>query len=166
MQRRGIRKWNAILLATVLLLNGCTHRYTPPESPMPPNTILLSQMMRELSARPGFTETVLREIEGNTDGKRGPALLTPQLADELRRLILGKNWQGLDRFPGWTMRAITPTVGVVDKLRLRRHRSPADVQNFLDLGAYPLGQEQTVSLDKPSTFPPFTTERPCHPACA
>jgi hypothetical protein len=138
-------------------LSGCRQRYTAPESPMPPNTIPLSQMMRELSAQPGFTEAVLREIEGSSEGKRGPALLTPRLADELRKRILGKDWQGLDRFPGWTMGAITPTVSVVNRV-VERHESPATVEQFLDLGPYGLNREQTVSFDEPSTLPPFSTQ--------
>ena len=78
---------------------------------MPANTVMLSQMMRELSATPGFTDAMLAELDKN--GKKGPALMTPALMHRLRELILGKDWQGLDRFPGWTMREINPTVRVV-----------------------------------------------------
>ena len=78
---------------------------------MPPKTVMLAQMLRELSAKPGFTEAVLAELDKG--GKKGPALLTPALLQRLRELILGKDWQGLDRFPGWTMREINPTVRVV-----------------------------------------------------
>lgn len=153
------RPQKLLVLCATLLMTGCMHRYTAPESPMPPNTILLSQMMRELSAQPGFRETVLEAIEGNTGGKRGPALLTPELADELRKLVLGSDWQGLDRFPGWTMRAINPTVRVVTGA-VASHDSThaAEVSKYLDLGPYTLDQQQTVSFDKPSTLPPFTTE--------
>jgi len=126
-----------------------------PEQPMPQNTILLSQMMRELSAQPGFTETLLKQLEGSSAGKRGPALLTPNLIDELRRRILGKDWRGLDRFPGWPMRALNPTVQAVS--HVMHPTTIYDVRTFLDLGPYALNQEQTVDLDKPSTFPPFTT---------
>ena len=137
---------------------------------MPPNTILLSQMMRELSAQPGFRDAVVHAIEGNQDGKRGPALLTPELAQRLRNLILGSDWQGLDRFPGWTMRAMNPTVRVVSHVAEKKAADNRSASNpgasvgenetakFLDLGSYPLDQEQTVSFDEPSTLPPFTTE--------
>jgi hypothetical protein len=150
------------VLTLTLLVSGCEHPYTPPESPMPPNTILLSQMMRELSAQPGFREAVVQAIEGNAPGKRGPALLTPKLATELRKLILGQDWQGLDRFPGWTMREVNPSVRVVSRVASRRakeHASDtAETDKYLDLGPYALDQQQTISLDKPSTLPPFTTE--------
>ena len=158
MRRIGIRRWKTVLVVLPLLIIGCMHRYTPPESPMPANTILLSQMMRELSAQPGFTEALLKELQGQSHvGKHGAALLTPALIDDLRKLILGKNWQGLDRFPGWSMPAITPTVGAIDKL-VAKNSSPADVQKFLDLGPYAVEREQTVPLDQPSTLPPFTTD--------
>ena len=79
---------------------------------LPPNTVMLSAMMRELSAQPGFTEKFLAEIQGGAK-KAGAALLTPELVHLLRDMILGKDWEGLDRFPGWTMRQINPTVRVV-----------------------------------------------------
>src|SRR5579875_2252333 len=111
-------KQTLALLWAMVTVTGCRSRDTLPEQPMPPNTILLSQMMRELSAQPGFTETVLQQLDGakQKSGKRGPALLTPALIDELRKRILGKDWQGLDRFPGWTMREINPTVRIADRL--------------------------------------------------
>jgi hypothetical protein len=146
------------VLGLTLLMSGCMRPYTPPEAPMPPNTILLSQMMREVSAHPGFTEQLIQQISV-ADGKRGPTLLTPELVNELRTLILGKNWQGLDRFPGWTMVAVTPTVRVVDTVIEKEEKGAAasSVQRFLDLGPYALDREQAVSLDQPSRLPPFTT---------
>ena len=136
---------------------------------MPPNTVLLSQMMRELSAQPGFTEALLAQLD--TGGKKGPALMTPKLVNELRKRILGKDWQGLDRFPGWTMREVNPTVDVVDKFAGKNPRlegmsavhpgsaAPAlddkQARVFLDLGPYALDKEQTVSLDEPSTLPSY-----------
>ncbi len=137
---------------------------------MPPNTILLSQMMSELSAQPGFREAVLHALQGTDDNKNGPALLTPDLVRELRERILGQDWEALDRFPGWTMSAINPTVRVVSRVATKRAAENASANNpgasagstptqtFLDLGPYPLDQEQTVSFDEPSTLPPFTTE--------
>jgi hypothetical protein len=159
-----------VVLAAALLVSGCRQRYAPPESPMPPNTILLSQMMSELSAQPGFREAVLHALEGNEDGKRGPALLTPKLVTTLREQILGQDWEHLDRFPGWTMRAVNPTVRVISRVAEKRAGENAAASNpgasaganntekFLDLGPYPLDQEQTVSFDEPSTLAPFTTE--------
>jgi hypothetical protein len=139
---------------------------------MPPNTVLLSQMMRELSATPGFTDALLAELDKGS--KTGAALLTPALLKRLRELILGKDWQGLDRFPGWTMRAINPTVRVVGRVvgkdqdgassSPQHSAAPASVvtteqmKPYVDLGSYSLEKSETVNLDKPSSLPGFTTE--------
>jgi hypothetical protein len=164
------RTRTSVVFAAALLVSGCRQRYAPPESPMPPNTILLSQMMSEVSAQPGFREAVLHALGDNTDGKKGPALLTPALASELRKRILGQDWEGLDRFPGWTMRAVNPTVRVISRVAEKRATENVgasnpgasaganETQKYLDIGSYPLDLEQTVSFDEPSTLPPFTTE--------
>ncbi len=177
-------RWRGVFLGALLFPAGCRLRPDAsgaiPEGPLPPRTVLLSGLLRELSARPGFTETLLQQIEGakGATGKGGPALLTPQLVHELRRRILGKDWQGLDRFPGWTMRAINPAVRVADGVA-SAHRDGLDnelegmsavhpgapasalhdrqARVFLDLGPYSLDYAQTVSLDTPSTLPGFTT---------
>src|SRR5215472_10806079 len=88
--------------------------YVVPEEPMPPNTILLSGMMRELSATPGFTDALLAHL--NEGGKRGPTLMTQRLVKRLREMILGSDWRGIDRFPGWTMQEVNPAVGVISKI--------------------------------------------------
>ena len=165
-------------------LAGCSPRtrYTPPTSPLPPNTVLLSDMMQGLSARPGFTEALLAHIDKGS--RKGPALLTPQLADTLRGLILGKDWAGLNRFPGWTMREINPTVRVVGHVVGKdaaaeglanpgkgATTAPANsalpppaarraVTSYIDLGPYTLDHQgsadhQTVDLDQPSILPGF-----------
>src|ERR1700733_6556139 len=111
------RAWRGVLLGLMGAIAGCKsagERYVAPEGPLPANTVMLSQMMRELSDRPGFTEALLAGL--NAGGEKGPALLTPKLVDELRRMIRGKDWQGLDRFPGWTMRAINPTLRVAERV--------------------------------------------------
>jgi hypothetical protein len=166
---RPIRK--LVLLGTLFSLTSCRHAYVVPEAPLPPNTILLSQMMRQLSAQPGFTNALLDQIDKG--GKKGPALLTPKLIDELRKRILGNDWQGLDRFPGWTMREINPTVrglsevaghlaGKDQKLEAASTAHPdasiSEAHEYLDLGPYALDQSQTLSLDQPSTLAPFTTD--------
>lgn len=161
----------AFTFVVFLALAGCHKKHTVPETPMPPNTILLSQMMRQLSAQPGFTQSMLKELDTSShSSKQGPALLTPALFNQLRSLILGNDWQGLDRFPGWTMRKINPTVAVVDRFAGKDPKleatsavhpgappSVADQRQYLDLGPYALDQASTLSLDQPSTFPPFTT---------
>src|SRR3984957_9112840 len=113
-----------VCLSVLLAVIGCrTAPYVVPEEPMPPNTVLLSEMMRELSATPGFTDALLAQLDKG--GKKGPALMTPALIKRLRELILGKDWQGLDRFPGWTMQAVSPVVGVISKEATKTAETPA-----------------------------------------
>lgn len=120
-------------------------------NPLPPNTVMLSQMMRELSRQPGFTEAFLAQIEGGR--RQGGALMTPALIDHLRNLIVGKDWSGLDRFPGWTMSEITPTIGVAGHLA-----SEKDSPQYLDVGPYSLASGGTfVDFRQPSTLPDFAT---------
>ncbi len=141
---------------------------------MPPNTVLLSTMMRELSAQPGFTDALLGRLDGQRPGKKGPALLTPDLVRELRKRVLGSDWQGLDRFPGWTMREINPTVRLADHFAGKNPQlgglsavhpgSPAppladrEARVFLDVGAYALDRERTADLNTPSPLPGFSEQ--------
>jgi hypothetical protein len=160
------------MCVVLFLAIGCKRSdvsYVVPEQPMPPNTVLLSQMMRELTATPGFTDALLAQLDKG--GKKGPALMTPKLVKKLRELILGSDWQGLDRFPGWTMQEINPAVGVINKAVTKHPDTPpgtpsgaptekwpsgADkgvVTEYLDLGSYAPEKAETVSLDEPSTLP-------------
>jgi hypothetical protein len=156
------------LMAVGLIGVANSNRLAPPGQ-LPPNTVLLSTMMQELSERPGFTEAMLAELDKGA--KKGPALLTPALIDDLRKRILGKDWHGLDHFPGWTMQAINPTVRVIghvagksetaeDMSAVHPGASPSAAQTseHLDLGPYALDESETISLKDPSTLPGFTTD--------
>jgi hypothetical protein len=166
----------AIVLAALI---GCRSDapYVVPEEPMPANTVMLSQMMRELSATPGFTDAILAELDKGE--KKGPALMTPALMHRLRELILGKDWQGLDRFPGWTMQEINPTVRVagrvagkneaLEDLAARHPGTPKDsgpkssmstaqAKPFIDLGPYSLEHVEKINLNEPSQLPGFSRE--------
>lgn len=165
------------LLWAMLTLTGCRSRLGVTEQPVPPDTVALSQMMRELSTRPGFTEALLAQLDGakqQRHEKKGPALLTPELIEELRKRIFGNDWAGLDRFPGWTMREINPTVRMAGHV-LGKDQALEDMSAvhpgaaapplaekqarlFLDLGPYPLNRAQTIALDTPSTLPGFSAE--------
>jgi hypothetical protein len=148
--------------------------YVVPEEPMPANTILLSGMMRELSATPGFTDALLAHL--NEGGKRGPAMMTQRLVKRLRELILGNDWRGIDRFPGWTMQEVNPAVGVISKIETKNPgtatgtpsgtpneplpsgENKGEIKEYLDLGSYSLDKAETVNLDKPSKLPGLSNE--------
>ncbi|MEO9073703.1 MAG: hypothetical protein ABI286_12215 [Edaphobacter sp.] len=144
-------------MSVLLALMGCRGTpYVIPEGPMPPKTVLLSQMMRELSATPGFTDALLAQMDKGE--KKGPALMTPALMKRLRELILGKDWQGLDRFPGWTMQEVNPAVGVISRVVAKKPETAAaasagPITEYLDLGSYSVGHAETVNLEEPSTLP-------------
>jgi hypothetical protein len=160
-----------VLLLTVIGCNWAEIGYSVPEGPLPPNTVLFSQMMREVSATPGFADAMLAHV--NDVEKNGPALMTPRLVRRLKRMILGRDWQGMNRFPGWTMRALNPTANLAERMIKRRQNGadgtveePAtkstsesleEAKKWVDVETYPLDKEVTISLDGPSTLPGFST---------
>src|ERR1035437_1958697 len=118
-------------------------------------------MMSDLSVHPGFTDKMLASLAKQS--KTGAAILSPALLDAMRKTILGKDWQGLTRFPGWTMAAINPVIDVTGEVAGKVDQ-PAEVVTqpitaFIDLGDYALDHVRTVDLDKPSKLPGFSAER-------
>lgn len=162
--------------AVLMCLLGCRGRadYVPPTGPMPANTVLLADMMQRLSQQPGFTDAVMAQLDNG--GKNGAALMTSELLHRMRELILGKQWEGLTRFPGWTMGAITPTVHVAGKVigknetkeelavnadtapNLSRLPAASEVASYLTIGDLALDRAVQVDLDSPSRLPGFPME--------
>ena len=146
-------------LSSVLLLTGCVaskatqQAIDADQSAMPPNTVMLSQMMRELSAQPGFTEQLLGYIN---KGEKNGAFLTPELFDTFRKLVLGKDWNGLNHFPGWTIRRVTRTVDLGESLVSNKSDGSPDDVLKVTLGPYALEHAASVDLDQPSDFPSFS----------
>ena len=100
--------------------------------------------------------------------------MTPELVHRLRELILGKDWEELDRFPGWTMAEITPTVHVAERFlpapeagagkggvtadatpNFSRQPSAAEVARYLNVGALGLNERAQVDLDRPAPVVEF-----------
>ncbi len=77
--------------------------------------------------------------------------------DELRKRVLGKDWSGLDRFSGWTIRVVTPTVDAIGKVADGSYAATS----YLDVGPYALDKAQTVSLDAPSQLQSVFNARDC-----
>ena len=155
-----MRTLTLLRLSTLLLLTGCSSKagveraIAGDQSAMPPNTVMLSQMMRELSAQPGFTEQLLGYID---KGQKNGAMLTPELFDTFRKLVLGKDWSGLDRFPGWTIHRVTRTIDLGQSL-LDRKNEPAAAASLVQIGPYALDAAATESLDTPSDRPGFSDQ--------
>ena len=146
-------------LSPLLLLAGCatnagTSDRIADMRVVPPDTIMLSQMMRDLSAEPGFTDALLQQID---KGQKNGFAFTPQLFDLFRNIVLGKDWSGLDRFPGWTIHQVTRTVDLGSDLLGKRNAPPTEDALKVQLGPYALDRPAAVSLDQPSTEPGFTT---------
>jgi hypothetical protein len=146
---------------TVIAMAALTG-FAAPTDTLPPNTVTLSQMMRELDTNPGFTEAFLKQLQGG-EQKSGATLLTPDLVDHLRKLIVGKDWAGLDRFPGWTMASITPTVGALSRIRGDNDSPKAKelLAKYLDVGPYALNSGGTLAnFRQTSNLPGFAADDP------
>src|SRR3954464_1305391 len=88
----------AIFLLTLLLIGMlmCRAPLLADEAPWLP----VSQVMSELSQNPAFLESLYKRL--GRDPKAG-GILGPDEIKRLRELILGKNFEALDRFPGMTV---------------------------------------------------------------
>ncbi|MDE3104204.1 MAG: hypothetical protein KGK08_03430 [Acidobacteriota bacterium] len=122
---------------------------------MPPNTVTLAQMMRELSAEPGLTERLLAALGDQQQDRIGPALLAPALVDRLRVLVLGQDWAGLDRFPGWTMRSLSRAVEAAEALLADDSANPT--RHLPQTGPY-TADVATATLDESPSQPAFNVD--------
>jgi hypothetical protein len=121
------------------------------DQPLPNNAIRLSGMMQELSTQPQFQQFVA----GQVDKWRSDGLpLTPSLLDMLRNLILGHDWRGLDRFPGWTMRTLDLSVDGVERIAASKFpEKRRQIAQYLDIGSYELDKDDTVDLSAAPAVP-------------
>ncbi len=155
-----MRLFTVLRLSSLLLLTGCAGKagvkrvIAEDQTAVPPNTVMLSQMMRELSAQPGFTEQLLSYID---KGQKNGAMLTPELFDTFRKLVLGNDWSGLDRFPGWTIHRVTRTIDLGQSL-LERRNDAAAAASLVQVGPYALDAAATESFDRPSNRPAFSDQ--------
>jgi hypothetical protein len=90
--------------------------------------------------------------------KTGAAILSPKLVHELRVLIVGKEWEAIDAFPGWNMADINPVVDLAGDVDRTLADVPArPLSDYVDVGVYGLDAKVTADLDRPSTLPGFST---------
>ena len=115
---------------------------------------LFSTVMQRVSAQPEFRERVLQGIR---DVPKVGEFLSPDLVDRLRVLILGKEWQRVDHFPALTVAALNKSVGAAVKLA-GSSTKPLEPTELLDTAEYPLGQAETIDLDRPATAPTYADD--------
>ena len=99
----------ALFMGAVLL---CRAPVLADEAPWLP----VSKVMSELSRNPDFVEALYKRL--GRDPKAG-GILGPEEIKRLRELILGRNFEALDRFPGMTVpgmgRAVRLAAAAMDR---------------------------------------------------
>src|SRR3954452_6532513 len=104
----------AIFLLTLLLTGMlmCRAPLLADEAPWLP----VSQVMSELSQNPDFVEALYKHLGRNP---KAGGILGPEEIKRLRELILGRNFEALDRFPGLTVpgmgRAVQLAAAAMDR---------------------------------------------------
>jgi len=149
-----------LLLLFLLLwaLGGC-HTGAPPTTlvhrvgTMPANTVLFSTLVSDLASQPGLAPQLTAALA--RPSKSGAAILSPDLAKALQTAIQHQELFVLDTFPGWKVRDIDASVGATGAISGEAGpvSGPEDVNGYVDLGIYALGQPQQASLDLPSSLP-------------
>jgi hypothetical protein len=115
---------------------------------------LFSTVMQRVSAQPEFRDRVLQGIR---EVPKVGEFLSPDLAERLRVLILGKEWQRVDHFPALTVAALNKSVGVAVRVA-GKSATPLQPADLMDTAEYPLGQAETIDLDHPATAPTYTDD--------
>jgi hypothetical protein len=115
---------------------------------------LFSTVMQRVSAQPEFRERVLQGIR---EVPKVGEFLSPDLVERLRVLILGKEWQRVDRFPALSVAALNKSVGVAVRVA-GKAATPLQPAELLDTAEYPLEQTETIDLDHPAAVPTYTDD--------
>lgn len=110
----------------------------------------LSAVMQRISAEPGYSSYV-QNLLGKDPRKR--EFLTPGLLDQLRKLILGRDWQRVDHFPSFSISGLNQSVAATIKIA----GSSGDAQQAFmpDIGTLSRTKSVHVQLDKPVERPTY-----------
>ncbi|MGR0186172.1 hypothetical protein [Azospirillum aestuarii] len=95
------RAVSALVLSGILL---CSASLRSDEAPP---WLPVSQVMSELAQNPDFVEALYRRLGRNP---KAGGILGPDEIKRLREMILGKDFEGLDRFPGLTVQGMGRSV--------------------------------------------------------
>ena len=112
----------------------------------------LSAVMQRISAEPGYSSYVQNLL--GKDSKRRE-FLTPGLLDQLRKLILGKDWQRVDHFPSFTIMGLNQSVAATIKVV---GNQDAQASFMPDVGEFSLSKSARVQLDVPVTHPTYAED--------
>jgi hypothetical protein len=112
---------------------------------------LFSSFMQKYSETPAFREKVL---DVSRSVPKVGELLTPDMVRDLRALILGKHWQRVDRFPGFTIGTLNHSVALTMHVAGAASK-PLTVAALLDVGAYVPGKAGMVDLDQEAAGPSY-----------
>ena len=72
-----------------------------------------SYVMSEVSHEPGFVDAVLEKLGRDP---RAPGILGPKLLGKLKSLLLGRHFEKLDRFPGFTIGTMGSSVAIAARM--------------------------------------------------
>jgi hypothetical protein len=112
---------------------------------------LFSTFMQKYSQTPAFRDKVL-DVSRSVPKVGG--WLTPDMVRDLRKLILGRHWQKVDRFPGFTVGTLNRSVALT--LHIAGTAStPLTLTTLLDVGPYAPDKAGTVDLDQPAAGPAY-----------
>jgi len=107
----------------------------------PAQTERLSAVMQRISSQPDYPA----QVEALLGGKSRKEFLTPGLVEDLRKLILGRDWQRVDHFPSLTIGALNQSVGVATRAA---GKSSEALEAFApEVGTYAVSKNLTLDLN-------------------
>ena len=143
-------RWFQLLCITVLICASSAGRSDDADKM---NAEPLSAVMQRISAEPGYSDYV-QNLLGNDSGKK--EFLTPGLLDQLRKLILGKDWQRVDHFPSFTISGLNQSVAAT--IKIAGNSRDAQKAFMPDIGKFSLTKSIHVQLDKPVSHPTYAED--------
>lgn len=142
----SLRRLSLLSIAAALSVATATHADEAPDNHAEP----LSSVMQRVSSEPGYADYVQKLLG---DGSKKNDFLTPDLLDQLRKLILGKDWHRVDHFPSLTISGLNQSVAATLKVA---GSSREGQQSYMpDIGAFALTQSLQVNLNKPALHPTY-----------
>ena len=101
-----------------------------------PRELPFSTVMSELSNDPAFVDAFIKMLGQNP---AAGGILGPEQLKRLRELILGKQFEELDRFPGLTVVELGRSITLADRALAPKDQPPPESAPPPRLGAEPLG---------------------------